>query len=174
MASAPGLLGGCPAPGDTSYQLGLTEGHFCVQLTLEDGGPNDADNEANGTIVDPGGVAVAFIPEPIVSVSNIPLDDGVFSSGEGEHVVFSFYITSDSTDAQVHELSINASGSINEKTDIGNVSLYRDVNNNGVPETAERIATGNYLSDNGELTFSLSQPYQLSIGDTNFLVTYQF
>lgn len=53
-AVAPGV---CPAPGDAAYTSGLTEGDFCVQLTLTDGGPNDADSSENGTIVDPGGVA---------------------------------------------------------------------------------------------------------------------
>ena len=28
-----------------------------MMMLIEDGGPNDADGEANGTIVDPGGVA---------------------------------------------------------------------------------------------------------------------
>jgi|GEM_PF-555677 len=174
LYSTAGEAGVCPSPGDASYIPGLNEGHFCVELTIEDGGANDADHEANGEIIDPGGVAVQIMFEPIVSASSNQLGDTVFSSGDGELVVFSFNITSDSTDAQIHELTINASGSINEETDIGNVSLYRDANNNGIPEAPERIATGNYLSDNGELTFSLSQPYQLTIGDTNFLVTYQF
>ncbi|MFK8017910.1 MAG: choice-of-anchor U domain-containing protein [Gammaproteobacteria bacterium] len=39
--------------------------HWCVQLTIEDGGPNDTDGEANGTIVDPGGVGrIADTPAP--------------------------------------------------------------------------------------------------------------
>ncbi|WJW75118.1 S8 family serine peptidase [Thiohalobacter sp. IOR34] len=58
VASAPGGVdGSCPAPGSGEYVDGLTPGHLCVQLTLEDGGPNDADGRANGTIQDPGGVA---------------------------------------------------------------------------------------------------------------------
>ncbi|MFK8031357.1 MAG: Ig-like domain-containing protein, partial [Gammaproteobacteria bacterium] len=56
LASAPGEEGICPSPGSSEYQAGLTPGHWCVQLTIEDGGPNDTDGEANGTIVDPGGV----------------------------------------------------------------------------------------------------------------------
>ena len=36
---------------------GLTEGDSCLQLTLEDGGPNDADGEVNGVFKDPSGVA---------------------------------------------------------------------------------------------------------------------
>lgn len=59
VASAPGELGYCPPPGDAAYSEGLTAGHWCIQLTIEDGGPNDADGVANGRIVDPGGVAVS-------------------------------------------------------------------------------------------------------------------
>ncbi len=60
VSSSPGEAGYCPPPGDASWTPGLTEGHWCVQVTVEDGGPNDADGVANGAIVDPGGVAVAL------------------------------------------------------------------------------------------------------------------
>ncbi len=63
LASAPGSNGSCPPPNHSTYSQGLTPGHWCVQLQLEDGGPNDADGVANGAIIDPGGVAV----EPITS-----------------------------------------------------------------------------------------------------------
>jgi MYXO-CTERM domain-containing protein len=69
VASAAGGSEGCPAPGDDLYQPGLTAGHFCVQLTIEDGGPNDADAALgpNGVIRDPGGVAT---PQGEVSVGS--------------------------------------------------------------------------------------------------------
>jgi hypothetical protein len=59
VASAAGSGQGCPPPGDDSYQPGLTAGHFCVQLSIEDGGPNDADAALgpNGIVKDPSGVA---------------------------------------------------------------------------------------------------------------------
>ena len=58
VSSAPGFEGYCPPPGDSSWQQGqLIEGHWCVQLTIKDGGIYDDDGEANGRIVDPGGVA---------------------------------------------------------------------------------------------------------------------
>ena len=60
VSSALGERGFCPPPGDASWTSGLTEGHWCVQVRVEDGGPNDADGVANGAIVDPGGVAAAF------------------------------------------------------------------------------------------------------------------
>lgn len=66
LASAPGGET-CPPPGDEAYTQGLTPGDLCVELTLEDGGPNDGDAELgpNGVIRDPGGVAA---PEGTVTV----------------------------------------------------------------------------------------------------------
>ncbi|MBN8444009.1 MAG: tandem-95 repeat protein [Gammaproteobacteria bacterium] len=58
IASSAGIRGFCPAPGTSKWQSGLIAGHWCVQLTIEDGGPNDADGLANGVVVDPSGVAV--------------------------------------------------------------------------------------------------------------------
>ncbi|MFQ3197894.1 MAG: hypothetical protein ACI81A_001614, partial [Paraglaciecola sp.] len=58
LHSAPGEFGYCPAPGSNQWSSGLTEGYWCVRLTIEDGGPNDNDRIVNSTIVDPGGVAV--------------------------------------------------------------------------------------------------------------------
>ncbi|WP_233081720.1 Ig-like domain-containing protein [Rheinheimera soli] len=58
IASTQGERGFCPPPGGVEWTQGLTEGHWCVQVTVEDGGPNDADGIANSAIVDPGGVAV--------------------------------------------------------------------------------------------------------------------
>ncbi|QSX41115.1 Ig-like domain-containing protein [Shewanella cyperi] len=46
--------GNCPVPGSAAYGQGLTAGDQCIQLVLEDGGPNDADFSANGAIDDPG------------------------------------------------------------------------------------------------------------------------
>ena len=53
IATASSVNGVCPASGYTSN---LTQGDDCIQLTLTDGGPNDSDGAANGTIVDPVGV----------------------------------------------------------------------------------------------------------------------
>jgi len=58
LFSTQGEPGFCPPPGSQLWQSGLTGGHWCVQLQIADGGPNDSDGIANGSIVDPGGVAV--------------------------------------------------------------------------------------------------------------------
>ncbi|HHZ94754.1 MAG TPA: hypothetical protein EYN67_04145, partial [Flavobacteriales bacterium] len=52
--------GDCPAiPADAegnseAYTAGLTVGDNCVLLSIVDGGANDADNQANGVVEDPG------------------------------------------------------------------------------------------------------------------------
>ncbi len=51
----------CPRYG---YSAGLTTGHECLQITLRDGGVNDSDGVANGTIRFLGGVFTTLITEP--------------------------------------------------------------------------------------------------------------
>ena len=58
VSSTIGERGFCPPPGAAAWSKGLQEGAWCVQVTIEDGGPNDADGLVNGSIVDPSGVAV--------------------------------------------------------------------------------------------------------------------
>ena len=54
--SAPGDGNGlCPATGSDRYSEGLTAGHWCVQLLIEDGGANDSDA---------GGIATAAASQP--------------------------------------------------------------------------------------------------------------
>jgi len=60
LKSAPGLEGFCPSIGDNSYTEGLNAGYYCLLVSIEDGGPNDADGAADGTVIDPGVVAVAI------------------------------------------------------------------------------------------------------------------
>ena len=50
--------------------IGLTEGHWCVQITIEDGGENDDDQLANNQIVDPGGVAVLITQNTLPNIQN--------------------------------------------------------------------------------------------------------
>jgi len=58
VLSAAGEPGYCPPPRSDEWVTGLTEGAWCVQLQIVDGGPNDDDGVANRSIIDPGGVAV--------------------------------------------------------------------------------------------------------------------
>ncbi|WP_198781555.1 Ig-like domain-containing protein [Shewanella putrefaciens] len=81
VSSTAGERGFCPPPGGTEWTEGLTEGHWCVQVTVEDGGPNDADGIANSAIVDPGGVAVELngnnLPVAVADVASTNVDMAV-------------------------------------------------------------------------------------------------
>jgi len=60
IASALGDKGACPEPGSSLYVSGLRYLYNCVQLTIQDGGPNDSDNAANGVVVDPGSTGIVL------------------------------------------------------------------------------------------------------------------
>ncbi|MGI9917277.1 choice-of-anchor U domain-containing protein, partial [Vibrio owensii] len=76
--------GQCPAPDDAIYNegvsQGLVEGNHCILLTIEDGGPNDADGLVNGSIEDPGTVAVLVDEEPTSDDSDSSTNDDSDSS----------------------------------------------------------------------------------------------
>jgi hypothetical protein len=73
--STAGNPGYCPPPGSAEWQPGLTPGHLCVQLTLQDGGPNDADGQVNSAVVDPGVVSSALpVDPPIEPPVQPPMD----------------------------------------------------------------------------------------------------
>ncbi|WP_105255733.1 thrombospondin type 3 repeat-containing protein [Pseudoalteromonas sp. T1lg75] len=172
--SAPGSLDGCPAPGDNAYTQGLTVGHHCLQLTIEDGGANDADGAVNGQVEDPIRMAVLTLaaPQVIAEKSNAEAENYAF--GDGEKVVLSFALTSDNNDAILEQLTLNASGDMDEVNDIEGVYLYLDENQDGQAQESELLASGSYDVDNGTLTFSLVAAQALASGQTHFLVTYAF
>jgi hypothetical protein len=166
LSSAPGQQGACPPPGSNLYELGLTVGHGCIQLTLEDGGPNDADNEANGSIQDPGGLAV-----PVgVNLELLTVADQTVSTGS-EPVVMHLRLSTDSGEVELSSLTLQASGSADDRTII-DVKLIVDSNANGlVDDTDEIIANGQFDQDNGTLNLNMLQPYEIPVGDTDLLVT---
>ncbi|RMH15066.1 MAG: JDVT-CTERM domain-containing protein, partial [Gammaproteobacteria bacterium] len=57
LKTAKGAPGNCPPPGDAAFTAGLTPGDHCLEITIEDGGQNDEDGQADGRITDPSGVA---------------------------------------------------------------------------------------------------------------------
>jgi hypothetical protein len=59
IASAASQSGVCPDQDSITYQGGLNESDDCVRLTLVDGGIYDGDGLVNGSIADPGVIAVA-------------------------------------------------------------------------------------------------------------------
>ena len=58
LFSAKAVDGACPEPASRIYDFGLQPGNNCMQIYIEDGGPNDADGKADGIVTDPAGIAV--------------------------------------------------------------------------------------------------------------------
>ncbi|MEX3074365.1 Ig-like domain-containing protein [Vibrio alginolyticus] len=115
--STEGEPGYCPPPGGEVWSAGLTEGHWCVQLTLVDGGHYDNDGRANGSVVDPGGVAVmtSFNTPPVAKNDVVRLRDGKTHDID---------VLANDTDADGDTLSITgASALVGEVIVVGETSL---------------------------------------------------
>ncbi len=90
LSSTSRIDGLCPPPTADSWDAGLNTDDECVRLTISDGGPNDADGRTNGTISDPGGIAVSDAPPTLTvpvsatfeasSASGIPADSSALQS----------------------------------------------------------------------------------------------
>jgi hypothetical protein len=170
IASAPGANGACPAPGAPSYDAGLNVGDGCVALTIQDGGPNDADAAADGVIRDPGGLAV-----PVgVTLEVVPTIAKVVARGSTQVVAFALRLVSASGDVELRSLTIQSSGTGDDRG-IARVRLYVDGNGNGSVDTGElEIAAGTFNQDNGTLQLQAAAPYAIAAGTTSLLVTYDF
>jgi len=57
IMSATGNAGVCPSPGNENYTADLTEGDYCLQISVKDGGINDADQREDGIIQILGGIS---------------------------------------------------------------------------------------------------------------------
>jgi hypothetical protein len=170
IASAPGAGGACPAPGSSAYAPGLRERDGCLELTIEDGGPNDADASIDGAISDPGGLAV-----PVgVTLELIPPASKAVADNTTNVVAFALKLVSASGDVALRSLTIQASGSGDDRS-IARVRVYVDANANGSVDVGEaEIAAGTFNQDNGTLQLRMGTPYPVPAGATNLLVTYDF
>ncbi|WP_322790569.1 choice-of-anchor U domain-containing protein, partial [Thalassotalea loyana] len=79
--------GNCPVARSTAYSQvsaqGLVEGNNCIQLIIQDGGPNDADGMANGSIEDPGALTTQRVetepniaPDVIIEAHQVEVIEG--------------------------------------------------------------------------------------------------
>ena len=164
----------CPEPLHSRYVPGLTNGAHCLQLTIADGGINDADGSINGVVSLAVGIAVESLALPTIAAQNTPRNAGGHITERGEQVVLAFSLNSDHVDAELDEITLQASGVLDVATDIQQVALYVDINGNGIAEATERLATSHYEANNALLSFTLGTPHELLVGSNAFLVTYQF
>jgi hypothetical protein len=169
VATAEGANGACPPPLAAAYASPMSAGHGCLQLTLTDGGPNDADGVADGVIRDPGGIGVPMA----VDVEAIGVDDQAVE-GDGVYVVVRFRLHTESGDVELRSLTLSASGS-GDDSSIDEVALVHDLDGDGVPGDGDPIlGTGTFATDNGELVLQLAEPIELPVGTMDVLVTYGF
>jgi hypothetical protein len=170
LFSAPGGKGACPAPGDGNYLAGLNHGDSCIQLLLQDGGPNDADGLANGVIVDPSGLA---LPAD-VRLEILPVSDMITSANSTDNVVLALRITTDTGGIELESLTLQAAGSGDDR-EISKVNLIVDANQNKSVDAGEvSIGFGTFNLDNGSLTLQMTAPYLLPPGPTDMLITLDF
>ena len=87
LNSAMAVEGACPELGSDAYTSGLTAGDTCLQLLIEEGGPNDADGVVNGTLVDPSGVAIKFVGTPSESSTITLSDSSLLANGSDTAIV---------------------------------------------------------------------------------------
>jgi len=90
--------GNCPAANDEQYTLGLQQGDNCIQLLIEDGGPNDADFAINGSVEDPGAIMTEYQNQaPIIALAEsyesdeevtITLDASATTDEEGDTLTY--------------------------------------------------------------------------------------
>ncbi|HIG66624.1 MAG TPA: hypothetical protein EYQ44_02155 [Porticoccaceae bacterium] len=114
VASVVASDGTCPEPGSEVYIQGLTEGANCIQLTVEDGGPNDADGQANGTLVDPVGAAVKYLGTPSDG-STVSLSDNEITANGSDSAT----VTVTAYDAQgvtLEDMTVDATASLSGVT----------------------------------------------------------
>ncbi|EWH08644.1 Ig family protein, partial [Catenovulum agarivorans DS-2] len=130
LYSTEGEPGICPPPGDDSWVEGLNAGHWCVQLVIKDGGIYDDDGEANGAIVDPGGVAIELNGNQIP----VAVDD---SAELRWNTSMSIDVLSNDTDADNDVLRVTSAtanfGQITEMS--GNRLTYQPNANYAGPDT---------------------------------------
>jgi hypothetical protein len=168
VAAAAGASGACPAPGDSQYAAGLAVGLGCLQLTIQDGGPNDQDEVADGVVRQAGGLAVQVSADSY----NLGLAKQRLRA-PGAISVARFRLQSDSGDGLLRSLTVEASGR-GDDTSISNVLLVIDTNGDGELTGSDVVlASGTYMNDDGTLTFMLDEPYEVPPGFTDLLVVYE-
>lgn len=145
ILSAKGEPGYCPPPGSNEWTDGITEGDWCVQLQIVDGGPNDDDGIANRSVVDPGGIAV---PRTDNTLPVAVADEVTVASGQ--QIVID--VLENDTDADGNPLMITGA-----TVDFGTVRIEDNKLVYMPPATFVGVATIEYSISDGQGGTSNSQ-----------------
>ena len=101
------------------------------------------------------------------------LSSTAFEEGDGDTVVMAFTVQADVADAQINGLTLSATGDLNDANEVGAVKVFADANGDGVADTSELVAEGNYTTDNGSVTFTFSQSLPITTEASQVLITYE-
>ena len=110
-------------------------------------------------------------------VSGVSMSNGFFMRGALNAPLASFKLLNHGpVPIGINGLTINASGTGNDSIDVAQVKLWHDRNANGYVDAGDiPLAQGIYPTDNGSLTFTLSQSLALNqLVPFYLLVTYDF
>ena len=140
VSSATSASGSCPQPGNAEYTDGLTVGANCLQLLIEDGGANDADGLADGTVTDPSGIATLYFGPPSTD-STISLDVTELKAGGSET-------------GQITVTAVDSDGRLLEGMSVTATASLSDASVDGFTESGEGVYTATLTpgSSGGELT----------------------
>jgi len=114
ISSTTAASGTCPEPGSTSYMAGLVVGANCLQLLIEDGGPNDTDGMADGTVTDPSGIATLYFGPPSAD-STITISVGELKAGGSETAEVTVTAV-DSDGRSLEGMTVTATASLTDST----------------------------------------------------------
>ncbi len=172
IASLRGDTSACPATTDPGYTPELDTGDYCTALFVTDGGINDTDKIADGVVRLSFGIGFMVQPEPTIAAAMAATPETLNFTQSGEHEVLAFTLSSDDIGSELHGLTLQAGGELNEVEQLETVGLYVDRNANGVAEATEALGRGHYVRDNATLDFELISPHPLAVGENAFLITY--
>jgi len=140
VSSATSASGSCPQPGNGDYTDGLTVGANCLQLLIEDGGANDADGVADGTVTDPSGIATLYFGPPSTD-STISIDVTELKAGGSET-------------GQITVTAVDSDGRLLEGMSVTGTASLSDATVGSFTESGEGVYTATLTpgSTGGELT----------------------
>lgn len=106
LLSTAGEPGFCPPPSNEAsdvWSAGLTTGHWCVLVSIKDGGLYDDDSETNGMVIDPGSVALP------VGYNGIPAVNDDFYHTHSDQTIYLNVLDNDS-DPDGHSFELDSVG----------------------------------------------------------------
>ena len=101
------------------------------------------------------------------------LSSTAFEEGDGDTVVLAFTVQADVADAQINGLTLAATGDLDDVNEVGAVKVFADTNGDGVADTSELLAEGNYTTDNGSITFTFNEALPITTEGSPVLITYE-